>query len=59
MYRVGTVDFPQDDDKEFDQLVDAEGHALALSYNDNVICILDIEADEIIMLVYQQTTFTH
>lgn len=58
MYRVSTVDFPQDDDQEYEALVDAEAYAIALSYNDNVIQVLDMEDDEIMMLVYQQTAYT-
>lgn len=57
MFRVGTVDYPQDDDREFEELADAEAHAVALSYNDNVIMVVDTEDDEIMMLVYQQTVF--
>jgi hypothetical protein len=59
MFRVGTVDFPQEDDQEFEELSDAEAHAIALSYNDNVIIVVDTDDDEIMMLVYQQEAFTH
>jgi hypothetical protein len=59
MFRVGTVDFPQDDDQEFEGLADAEVHAISMSYNDNVIMVVDTEDDEIMMLVYQQLVFTN
>jgi hypothetical protein len=58
MFRVGTVDLPQDDDREFEALVDAEVYAISMSYNDNVIMVVDTEDDEIMMLVYQQLVFT-
>jgi ribosomal protein S11 len=58
MYRVGSIDYPQDDDQEFEKMIDAEAHAIVLSYNDTVIMVVDTEDGEIMMLVYQQTTFT-
>lgn len=57
MYRVYTVDYPQDDDPTYDELADAEMYAITLSYNDNVIAVADTEDDEIMLLVYQQTTY--
>lgn len=58
MFRVSTVDYEQDDDRQFEELADAEVHAIAMSYNDNVIMVVDTEDDEIMMLVYQQLVFT-
>lgn len=58
MFRVGTVDYPQDDDREFEKMVDAEEYAIAMSYNDNVIMVVDTSDDEILMLVYMQRVYT-
>lgn len=63
MYRVGCLDYPRDDDRQFETEVDALGHAIVLSYNDSVIAVWDTTTEEddvdgeIVLLVYQQTAY--
>lgn len=58
MYKVGVAEYPADDDTVCKELVDAEEHAIMLSYNDTVVAVWDIDSDEIVMLVYQQRAYT-
>lgn len=56
MYRVGTADWPDEDDVTFTDEIDAVVYAIALSYNDRVIAVWDSD-DEVVCLVFQQRPY--
>lgn len=63
MFRVGTLEYPQDDDKRFETQEEAEIHGINLSASD-VIAVWDDTTEEgdvdgeVVALIYQYVVYS-
>lgn len=56
-FSVGHLEYPKEDDEQFNDELEAEAAAIKASRNDSIWAVWDNESGEVLSIVYQEIAY--